>query len=835
MTNSFNYLKPPDIDAAFSAEAARQNEQTAGFAEQAKLNRITEGKNKQSIAGVLNALGPLSKTLSDIGAGQIAKQEKELSAKAMYNHARGYHTEEEDKPLDAFNKELDKQSSEINGLASKVQKEDGDESILAEELYQRNPRYRAAVHRIQLQQSVVAAAGNLDDSKESLTITGEDGEELSYDSISKASDMSAWMAKWQAKYIEDNYAGVITDEAYAQYVSKPLMKLLYDRSNSWAIENGRKQKAARLETAAAEIAFSLQTEDGNSPDVVQSALISKVLNVKQIADVLQTQIANGQIDDKEWDKLEEVTIKKDGKDVTISEVMAQYWPGLERQRMTAVQQQYEDIKTSGQQLDLDYVRQAVEIGENSTDGRTSENVYEEFLEKWRKVGHVGEPPELKKWFNSNSAEALARKEVVEEVNNRIQLGTFQLSELHKYDPQTRKLIQQELNNSPKYSRQVESDKVNKKAIRDIVSGAVSETVSGKQHYSVGLMQEKLIRKYENQLLITDDPDLALDKVLSDFEKLKDKNEDSFITADGFTEFVPTTGAVTDAMQAQATYYNTLNQTIDSVGVDAAIEKSGLFYKENELKGKINLVEQGSTGYTNKDFRLAHLAGLSHPSELIQRIAKAQGIEMELPPTHIQVQQDIVSAADRALMTYLPSYKSSLRAFANQEQYRGLPVRPVYGGSTEGDYSEANAFSESYGKLSRVITGPEGTSGADGYRTMFGGSTFDSFSDHPRKLNTSNKLTSDAAGKYQFLSTTWDEAAAATGVTDFSPRSQEIAARYLIQKAGIDPDAPINSKEELIRVMNALSPVWASLPDTQGKSRYNQPVASHDELWKRYQG
>lgn len=366
-----------------------------------------------------------------------------------------------------------------------------------------------------------------------------------------------------------------------------------------------------------------------------------------------------------------------------------------------------------------------------------------------------------------------------------------------------------------------------------MSGAVGETVSGKQHYSVGLMQEKLLRKYENELLITDNPDEALNKILTDFEKSKDRQ--GFITADGFSEFIPTTGAVTDAKQAQATYYNTLNQTINSVGVDAAIESPGLFYKENELKERINLVEKGGTGYTNKDFRLAHLAGLSHPSELIQRIAKAQGIEMELPPTHIQVQQDIVSAADRALITYLPSYKSSLRAFANQEQYRGLPVRPVYGGSTEGDYTEANSFSESYGKLSRVITGPEGTSGADGYRTMFGGSTFDGFSDHPRKLNTSNGLTSDAAGKYQFLSTTWDEAAASTGVTDFSPRSQEIAARYLIQKAGIDPDAPINSKEELIRVMNALSPVWASLPDTQGKSRYNQPVATHDELWKRYQG
>jgi muramidase (phage lysozyme) len=229
---------------------------------------------------------------------------------------------------------------------------------------------------------------------------------------------------------------------------------------------------------------------------------------------------------------------------------------------------------------------------------------------------------------------------------------------------------------------------------------------------------------------------------------------------------------------------------------------------------------------------AKLLGFSHPYAMLKAIIDndpnyeggKEGM-VELPPI-IENAENFQTAEQKALFGI--SFKATRRAFALED---GVRVSSVLG-----DFSEADAFSESYGKLSRVITGPEGTSGADGYRKMFTGPTFEDFSDHPRKLHTSKSgLTSDAAGKYQFLSTTWDEAAAATGVTDFSPQSQEIAARYLIQRAGINPDAPINSKEEFIRVMNALSPVWASIPDTQGKSRYNQPVATHDELWKRYQG
>jgi muramidase (phage lysozyme) len=123
---------------------------------------------------------------------------------------------------------------------------------------------------------------------------------------------------------------------------------------------------------------------------------------------------------------------------------------------------------------------------------------------------------------------------------------------------------------------------------------------------------------------------------------------------------------------------------------------------------------------------------------------------------------------------------------------------------------------------------EGTGGPDGYRTMFTGRLFDDLSRHPRQLNSSNGHKSDAAGGYQFLSTTWDGVANSLGLTDFSPASQDRAALELIRRRGVDPDAPL-TKEAL----NKLAPEWASLPTMEGRSYYGQPVKSHDAVFRRY--
>lgn len=74
----------------------------------------------------------------------------------------------------------------------------------------------------------------------------------------------------------------------------------------------------------------------------------------------------------------------------------------------------------------------------------------------------------------------------------------------------------------------------------------------------------------------------------------------------------------------------------------------------------------------------------------------------------------------------------------------------------------------------------------GYDVIYGGSRFSDFSKHPgiyipiKSGPNAGKLSS-AAGRYQFLESTWEEAAAATGATDFSPAAQDKAAWWLAQR------------------------------------------------------
>ena len=66
----------------------------------------------------------------------------------------------------------------------------------------------------------------------------------------------------------------------------------------------------------------------------------------------------------------------------------------------------------------------------------------------------------------------------------------------------------------------------------------------------------------------------------------------------------------------------------------------------------------------------------------------------------------------------------------------------------------------------------------GYNTVYGGGTVNDLSKHPnlpipitRGPHTGE--TSSAAGRYQFLKGTWDEAADALGLKDFSPQRKVV--------------------------------------------------------------
>ncbi len=137
----------------------------------------------------------------------------------------------------------------------------------------------------------------------------------------------------------------------------------------------------------------------------------------------------------------------------------------------------------------------------------------------------------------------------------------------------------------------------------------------------------------------------------------------------------------------------------------------------------------------------------------------------------------------------------------------------------------------------TIRHAEGTSGEAGYRTMFGGGTFDTSGGwrHPDRVIRSGGYASAAAGAYQFMPDTWAEWSKKTGVSDFSPQSQDLVALNLIEgKRGVNLDEIAKgglTKEHI----HKLAPEWASLPTASGKSYYGQPVKSLDELNKVYGG
>ena len=131
----------------------------------------------------------------------------------------------------------------------------------------------------------------------------------------------------------------------------------------------------------------------------------------------------------------------------------------------------------------------------------------------------------------------------------------------------------------------------------------------------------------------------------------------------------------------------------------------------------------------------------------------------------------------------------------------------------------------------MIAYSEGTSGPDGYRTMFGHRLFNSFADHPRQYfdftdGAGRHLKTSAAGRYQFLARTWDELKTKLGLQDFGPASQDAGCIELIRQRGALNDVKAG------RVADAIAkcaPVWASLPG----AGYNQPERKTSQLLAAY--
>lgn len=132
------------------------------------------------------------------------------------------------------------------------------------------------------------------------------------------------------------------------------------------------------------------------------------------------------------------------------------------------------------------------------------------------------------------------------------------------------------------------------------------------------------------------------------------------------------------------------------------------------------------------------------------------------------------------------------------------------------------------KFLDLISYTEGTQG-NGYRTAFGGGKLNSLNDHPRYLKSfrqtdgkSNKTS--AAGRYQFVSKTWDGVARQYGLRDFSPQNQDLGAVALLFQRGA---IPALLKGDYQTAIKKTGDEWASLPS----SSYKQNKRSWDNVNK----
>jgi muramidase (phage lysozyme) len=149
------------------------------------------------------------------------------------------------------------------------------------------------------------------------------------------------------------------------------------------------------------------------------------------------------------------------------------------------------------------------------------------------------------------------------------------------------------------------------------------------------------------------------------------------------------------------------------------------------------------------------------------------------------------------------------------------------GSGASSVTEPNAKA-----ILNAIADAEGTSKypEQGYRTMFTGKQFGGDWKHPRQIQSSSGYSSDAAGRYQFLSTTWD----GMGMEDFSPSSQDQAALKLLSQAGVNVSDGL-SEQEIYKVGQKWASVEGGPQGVKGGSYGAQAKYSASQFMEMYKG
>jgi muramidase (phage lysozyme) len=193
------------------------------------------------------------------------------------------------------------------------------------------------------------------------------------------------------------------------------------------------------------------------------------------------------------------------------------------------------------------------------------------------------------------------------------------------------------------------------------------------------------------------------------------------------------------------------------------------------------------------------------------------------------QDDQVQAVERSGeygWIHVESLSSGMQGWASARYLEAVTCDPSRAAGVVGSYQKA---------MHDSIAWAEGTRGysKDGYDVKFGFHLMPSCYSHPDDCIKFGSTCSTAAGRYQFLTRTWNGAMHALQLSSFEPDNQERAGQYLVRnvrKVTVPQDRAMTAAE-FSNAMSKLSYEWASLPP----GRYGQPVKTQSQMWNFYNG
>lgn len=142
---------------------------------------------------------------------------------------------------------------------------------------------------------------------------------------------------------------------------------------------------------------------------------------------------------------------------------------------------------------------------------------------------------------------------------------------------------------------------------------------------------------------------------------------------------------------------------------------------------------------------------------------------------------------------------------------------------------SGAVSNAQSAFLETIAFAEGTrdrGGNDGYNVLYSHKLISDCNRHPNRRICAGRYCSTAAGRYQFLTPTWNSLKLPT----FKPENQERGAvKLMARRRAAVPEGRSMSATEFRNVLDKVSYEWASLPP----GRYGQPQKSLSSLRKVY--